>query len=280
VNAATGRRPRRVDEDPARAAVVAAVAAQLEPGMLLGLGSGRAVWALIDTLKARWAGRLPRVVVASSATEARAAAAGFEIISLDGTVTPDVAVDGADELDRTLNLIKGHGAALLREKLVVAAADRFLVLAERAKLVGRLGEGMLLPVEVVRFAWAQTRRRLLEVVPEATLRLGDDRTPIVTDENHYLLDCIMPEGRNLAELSRALKATLGVVEHGLFLGMADQAFLGTPEGRVETFPREWEPPAGRSKGARSWRTEVRSSTWTGSWWTRPMSWPGGSRSGC
>jgi ribose 5-phosphate isomerase A len=228
---------RRVDEDPARAAVVAAVAAQLEPGMLLGLGSGRAVWALIDTLEARWAGRLPRVVVASSATEARAAAAGFEIISLDGTVTPDVAVDGADELDRQLNLIKGHGAALLREKLVVAAADRFLVVAERAKLVGRLGEGMLLPVEVVRFGWAQTRRRLLEVVPEATPRLGDDRTPIVTDENHYLLDCVVPEGRNLLELSGALKATLGVVEHGLFLGMADQAFLGTPEGRVETLSR-------------------------------------------
>jgi ribose 5-phosphate isomerase len=161
-----------VDEDPARAAVVAAVAAQLEPGMLLGLGSGRAVWALIDARKTRWAGRLPRVVV-----------------------------------------------------------------AERAKLVGRLGEGMALPVEAVRFAWAQTRRRLLEVVPEATLRLGDDRTPIVTGENHYLLDCVMPEGRNLAELSRALKATLGVVEHGLFLGMADQAFLGSAEGRVETLFR-------------------------------------------
>jgi ribose 5-phosphate isomerase A len=98
---------RRVDEDPARAAVVAAVAAQLEPGMLLGLGSGRAVWALIDTLKTRWAGWLPRVVVASSATDARASAAGFEIGPLDGTVTPDVAVDGADELDRGLNLIKG-----------------------------------------------------------------------------------------------------------------------------------------------------------------------------
>ena len=223
-----------MDEDPARAAVVAAVAAQLEPGMLLGLGSGRAVWALIDTLKARWAGRLPRVVVASSATEARAAAAGFEIISLDGTVIPDVAVDGADELDRRLNLIKGHGAALLREKLVVAAADRFLVLAERAKLVGRLGEGMLLPVEVVRFAWAQTRRRLLEVVPEATLRLGDDRTPIVTDENPLPPRLRRARRTQPGGAIEALKATLGVVEHGLFLGMAEQAFLGTPEGRVET----------------------------------------------
>ncbi len=170
--------------------------------MLLGLGSGRAVWALIELLKSRSAGRLPRVVVASSATEARATAAGFEIVPLDGTVSLDVAVDGADQLDHGLNLIKGHGAALLREKLVVAAADRFLVVAERVKLVDRLGQGMLLPVEVVRFAWAETRRRLLEVVPEATLRLGDVRAPVVTDENHHLLDCVVPAGRDLVELSR------------------------------------------------------------------------------
>lgn len=233
------------DQEAARAAVVAAVASRLEPGMLLGLGSGRAVWTLIDTLKARWAGRLPRVVVASSATEARAAAAGFKILSLDGTVTLDVAVDGADQLDRRLNLIKGHGAALLREKLVVAAADRFLVLAERAKLVDRLGEGMLLPVEVVRFAWAHTRRRLLEVVPKATLRLGADRAPLVTDEHHYLLDCAVPARCDLSQLAERIKATLGVVEHGLFLGMADQAFLGTPDGRIETLASEpGEPRCG------------------------------------
>jgi ribose 5-phosphate isomerase A len=226
------------DQDPARAAVVAAAASQLEPGMLLGLGSGRAVWALIETLKGCWAGRPPQVVVASAATEARAAAAGFEIVPLDGTITPDVAVDGADQIDHGVNLIKGHGGALLREKLVVAAAERFVVVAERVKLVDRLGEGMLLPVEVVRFAWAETRRRLLEVVPEATLRLGDDRAPVVTDEHHHLLDCVVPAGRDLVELSRSIKATLGVVEHGLFVGMADQAFLGTPEGGVETLSRQ------------------------------------------
>jgi ribose 5-phosphate isomerase A len=225
-------------QDPARAAVVAAAASQLEPEMLLGLGSGRAVWALINLLKLRWAGRLPPVAVASSATEARAAAAGFKILSLDGTVTLDVAVDGADQLDHGLNLIKGHGGALLREKLVVAAAARFLVVAERAKLVDQLGEGMLLPVEVVRFAWAQTRRRLLEVVPEATLRLNGDRVPLVTDEHHHLLDCIVPAGHDLVELSRSIKATLGVVDHGLFLGMADEAFLGAPEGGVETLSRQ------------------------------------------
>lgn len=147
-------------------------------------------------------------MVASSATEARATAAGFQIVSLDDTVALNVAVDGADQIDHGLNLIKGHGAALLREKLVVAAAERFIVIAERAKLVDRLGEGSLLPVEVVGFGWAQTRRRLLDVVPEATLRLGDDRAPLITDENHYLLDCTVPAGCDLVELSGILKQRL------------------------------------------------------------------------
>jgi ribose 5-phosphate isomerase A len=180
-------------------------------------------------------------VVASSATEARATAAGFQIVSLDDTVALNVAVDGADQIDHGLNLIRGHGAALLREKLVVAAAERFIVIAERAKLVDRLGEGSLLPVEVVGFGWAQTRRRLLDIVPEATLRLGDDRAPLITDENHYLLDCTVPAGCDLVELSGNIEATLGVVEHGLFLGMADEAFLGTLEGRVETLSRQVGP---------------------------------------
>ena len=99
-------------------------------------------------------------------------------------------------------------------------------------------EGMLLPVEVVRFAWTKTGRRLLEVVPEATLRLGDDRTPLVTDDNHHLLDCVVPIGRDPVELSRSIKVTLGVVEHGFFVGMADEAFLGTPKGGVETLSRQ------------------------------------------
>jgi ribose 5-phosphate isomerase A len=225
----------RVDQllaDPARAAVVAAAAERLEPGMLLGLGSGRAVWALVHVLGERWVGRHPRAVVASSTTEALAASAGFEVVELDGTVTVDVAVDGADQLDRGLALIKGHGAALLREKLVVGAATRFLVVAERAKLAERLGHGCLLPVEVVRFAWPDTRRRLLTLVPEATLRVGPDRAPVVTDEGHLLLDCELPPG-DLRALAAAIKATLGVVEHGLFLDQADEAILGLPDGSVE-----------------------------------------------
>jgi ribose 5-phosphate isomerase A len=221
-------------DDPARAALVESAASYLEPGMTLGLGSGRAVWALIEVLGGRWTGRPTRVVVASSATEARAAEAGFEVVSLDGGVVLDVVVDGADQVDPSLNLIKGHGAALLREKLVVAAARRFLVVAERAKLVDRLGEGTLLPVEVVRFAWPETRRRLLGLVPEATLRLAQDGAPLITDEANHILDCAVPAGRDPLELSAAIKATLGVVEHGFFLGMADEVLLGRPDGRVET----------------------------------------------
>ncbi|HZA84425.1 MAG TPA: ribose-5-phosphate isomerase A, partial [Actinomycetes bacterium] len=144
-------------DDPARAAVVKAAATRLQPGMTLGLGSGRAVWALLEVLATRWAGRPTRVAVASSATEARAIEAGFEVVPLDGNVVLDVVVDGADQVDPDRNLIKGHGAALLCEKLVIAAARRFLVVAERSKLADRLGDDVLLPVEVVRFAWPETR---------------------------------------------------------------------------------------------------------------------------
>jgi ribose 5-phosphate isomerase A len=210
--------------------------------MLVGLGSGRAVWALAHVLGERWAGRRPRAVVASSATEAVAARAGFVLVELDGAASVDVAVDGADQLDRGLGLIKGHGAALLREKLVVGAARRFLVLAERAKLAERLGDGCLVPVEVVRFAWPHTRRRLLALVPEATLRLGPEGGPVVTDEGHHLLDCEVPPGHDLHELAAGIKATLGVVEHGLFLDQADEAILGRPDGGVEVLTRDGEKP--------------------------------------
>ena len=231
-------------DDPARAAVVEAATSRLEPGMTLGLGSGRAVWALLEVLATRWSGRPTRVAVASSAhsessgnvsaTEARAIEAGFEVVPLDGSVVLDVVVDGADQVDPDLNLIKGHGAALLREKLVVAAARRFVVVAERSKLVDRLGDGMLVPVEVVRFAWPETRRRLLDLVSAATLRRDLDGVALVTDEANHILDCAAPPGHDLGELAAAIKATLGVVEHGLFLGMADEVLLGSPDGRVET----------------------------------------------
>jgi len=223
--------------DPERAAAVAAARERVEPGMTIGLGSGRAVFALVDLLATSGPepGRL-RAVVASSRTEARARAAGIELVSLDADLTLDLAVDGADEVDPDLTLLKGGGGALLREKLVLAAARHVVILAEASKLVDRLGTTKALPVEVVRFAWPTTRRRLLDLVPTATLRRTPDDTPVVTDESHHLLDCELPDG-DLATLATAIKSTLGVVEHGLFPNQADEVLLGQPDGGVRVLAR-------------------------------------------
>jgi ribose 5-phosphate isomerase A len=224
-------------DDPARSAAVAAALDRVEPGMTLGLGSGRAVFGLVQALAARWPGGPPvRVVAASSRTEARARAAGLEVVGLDADVVLDRAFDGADEVGPGLGLVKGGGGALLREKLVLAAARQVTIVAEARKRVRRLGETCPLPVEVVRFAWPTTRRRVLELVPAATLRLGPDGAPMVTDEGHHLLDCQVPDV-DPHTLAAALKATLGVVEHGLFLDQADEALLGRTDGTVEVLTR-------------------------------------------
>jgi ribose 5-phosphate isomerase A len=223
--------------DPARDAAVAAARARIEPGMTIGLGSGRAVFALVDLLATTWPGpRRLRAVVASSRTEARARAAGIELVGLDEDRTLDLAVDGADEIDPALHLLKGGGGALLREKLVIAAARHVVIVAESPKLVPRLGTTKALPVEVVRFAWPTTRARILDLLPTATLRQTPDGTPFVTDEGHHLLDCTLP-ATDLGSLATAIKATLGVVEHGLFIDQADEALLGNPDGSVQTLSR-------------------------------------------
>jgi ribose 5-phosphate isomerase A len=218
-------------QDPAREAAASAAAERVEPGSVIGLGSGRAVWRLIDLLAER--GIEVSAAFASDRTRERAVAAGIEAVELDGSVRLSVAIDGADEIDPDLGLIKGGGAALLREKIVVSAADRFVVVAETGKKVARLGETRALPVEVVRFGWRDTMRRLLDLLPGADLR-REDGDPVVTDEGHYLLDCELPGEGDLNDLAAAIKGTVGVVEHGLFLGVASEALLGTPAGEVET----------------------------------------------
>lgn len=196
--------------------------------MTIGLGSGRAVWAVLDLLRDRGI----RAAAASARTEQLLRAAGIEVVEPDGSLRLALAIDGADEVDPDLGLIKGGGAALLREKLLVKAADQFVVVAESAKKVERLGQTRGLPVEVVRFAWRDTRARLLQYVPSAELRAADDGEPVVTDEQHYILDCALPDG-DVAELAARLKAEVGVVEHGLFLGLASVVLLGNDDGSVE-----------------------------------------------
>jgi len=221
------------ETDPAREAAARAAVERIEPGSTIGFGSGRAVWRTMELAAERLAGAGPlRAAFASDRTADLVRRLGFQAVELDGETRLDLAIDGADEVDGDLGLVKGGGGALLREKLVVCAAERFLVVAEARKRVERLGQGFRLPVEIVRFAWPDTRSRVLAIVPEAELRT-DGGAPLVTDEGHHLLDCRLPAEGSLEELAAALKATVGVVEHGLFLGMADEVLLGRPDGGVE-----------------------------------------------
>ena len=151
----------------------------------------------------------------------------------------DLALDGADEVDDWLGLIKGGGGALLREKIVISAARRFVVIAEASKKVERLGERFRLPVEVVRFGWKDTRRRLSRLLPDS--RAAGRRRSALRDRRGPLHprrpdpSSIDPAG--LADLATGLRAVPGVVEHGLFLDMAELALLGHEDGTVERLER-------------------------------------------
>ncbi len=208
---------------------------EVEPGMAIGLGSGGAVDAVIDAMAERWPDGPPvRAAGAAPRTEEAARAAGIEVVALDGSFRLDVVLDGADEVGPDLELVKGGGGALLREKLLVSASERFVVVAEAEKRVGRVGESRRLPVEVVRFAWGDTRRRLHETLEDSTLREGDDGEPFTTDEGHFLLDCVLPSSLEPAAVEERLNGTTGVVEHGLFLDSADAVILGGTDGGVQT----------------------------------------------
>jgi ribose 5-phosphate isomerase A len=203
----------------------------VEPGMRLGLGSGRAVFAAARALGE--SGARPEVVVcASPETAELVAAAGIRVAEPDEAPQLDLALDGADEVTRSLAALKGGGGSLLREKIVIESAERFVVLAETHKLVAYLGERWRLPVEVVRFGWNGTRDRLLAVLDDAILRSSSSGTPFVTDEGHHILDCALPAGADLAFIAAAVKSVTGVVEHGLFLTQADVALLGAPDGSL------------------------------------------------
>jgi ribose 5-phosphate isomerase A len=204
----------------------------IEPGMRLGLGAGRAVFATARALGENSARRPELVVCASPETAALVAAAGIRVAQPEEAPELDLALDGADEVMRSLAVLKGGGGSLLREKIVIESAGRFVVVAETRKLVAYLGEHWRLPVEVVRFGWHGTRDRLLTLLEDAVLRSSASGTPFVTDEGHHILDCALPAGADLAFIAAAVKSVTGVVDHGLFLTHADMALLGAPDGSL------------------------------------------------
>ncbi len=209
----------------------------VETGMRLGLGTGSTAEKFVELLAARAkTERLDLVCVPTSeATRRQAESLGLKLATLDDEPMLDLTVDGADEIDSQLRLIKGAGGALLREKIVAAASGQMVVIADTSKRVDMLGRSPL-PVEVTAFGLRSTEAMIAEIAEEAgcqgpiTLRLGKDGKPFVTDGGHLILDCAfgrIPEPEILAE---GLQMIPGVMEHGLFIGLADIALISGEEG--------------------------------------------------
>jgi ribose 5-phosphate isomerase A len=210
----------------------AAVDRFVRPGMRLGLGSGSTAAKMLDALGERLAsGVLTDVagVPTSMATADRCRELGIPLLALDDVPELDLAIDGADEIDPALDLIKGLGGAHLREKVVASAAREMIVVADETKLVSRLGERAPLPVEVIPFALPVAERLLFGLGWEPELRLDGDR-PFVTDEGNRILHCRRDEWTDPAALAREVADVPGVVAHGFFLGFAAAAVVATRDG--------------------------------------------------
>ncbi|MDJ1159830.1 ribose-5-phosphate isomerase RpiA [Chelatococcus sp. SYSU_G07232] len=208
-------------------------------GMRLGLGTGSTARHFVALLGARVREGLDVVAVPTSeATRAQAEAEGIRLTTLDETPELDLTVDGADELDDRLRLIKGGGGALLREKIVAAASRRMVVIADGSKRVAVLGR-FPLPIEVVPFGLGATRRAVAAAAERAgcrgalSLRSAPDGAPFVTDGGHYILDGAFGRIEDPEALAGALATVPGVVDHGLFLGLATGAVVASEEGLAE-----------------------------------------------
>lgn len=230
------------DLSPVEAAKRAAARRTLEEvtsGMTLGLGTGSTVRHFLDLLgEALAEGRLEgiRGVATSRDTESRAETLGIPLLELDEVEALDLAVDGADEFTPELDLVKGLGGALLREKMVVQAARRFVVMADGGKAVEHLGSRAPLPVEVVSFAWRSHLPFFRSLGADPRLRRGKAGEPVLTDNGNPLVDLYFdPSIPDPGELERRLRARAGVVETGLFLGVADAVVVAgiSEEGNTE-----------------------------------------------
>jgi len=214
-------------------AAAEAAADLVEDGMVLGLGTGSTAAYFIDALGRRLAADGLRItgIPTSQQTEAQARSVQIPLTSFAEHAQVDLTVDGADEVEfGTLFLIKGHGGALLREKIVASASRRVVIVADESKLVEQLGSLVAVPIEVVRFGWQATGRRLTEIGGNPSLRLGPDKKPFVTDGGNYVMDCAFGPIANPKEIAHHLDHVVGSVEHGLFLGFASQVFVGSRDG--------------------------------------------------
>lgn len=219
-----------------QAAAEAAVTA-VQSGMVVGLGTGStAVHAIRALGRLLQSGQLREIVTIPTSTASAASAREWQLplSDLNQHPTVDITIDGADEIDPHLNLIKGLGGALLHEKIVALASRQVIIVGDYTKRVGRLGERAPVPVEVIPFARVPVMAYLRSLGARVALRQQND-TLFYTDEGNIILDCYFEAISDAPALAQALRARSGVVEHGLFLGIASQAIVAGPEGLIRLY---------------------------------------------
>jgi ribose 5-phosphate isomerase A len=208
-------------------------AALVQPGMTVGIGTGSTAYWFIEELGKRvQAGLDCTAVVTSTESGLHAGKLSIRQADLNAVDAIDLTIDGADEIDPNLQLIKGGGGALLQEKMVAAASKQLVIIADQSKYVQQLG-AFPLPVEVIRYGWIQVARRIERAYNISVIIRERNHSFITTDHGHYILDCHFKNIPDPAALNTALHLMPGVVETGLFINMATRALVGYPDGRVE-----------------------------------------------
>jgi len=205
----------------------------IEPGMVVGLGVGStAIYAVRRLGALLQNGALHTIVGVPCAArvEAEALRLGIPLATLDERPELDLTIDGADEVDPHMNLIKGGGGALLREKMVAQASRREVIVVDAAKLSPALGSSFALPVESVQFGWGATARFLASLGATVSLRRAPDGAPYLTDQGNFILDCAFGPIADPEALAARLERRAGIVEHGLFLGLATDLFVASADG--------------------------------------------------
>ena len=220
------------DVNRLKLAAAQSAVAQVKDGMILGLGTGSTAAPAVELLGARVREGLHVIgIPTSERTAQQARALGIRLSTLDENPKIDLTIDGADVVDeRNLNLIKGRGGALLREKLVATATRRLVIAVHDEKLVSHMTVSEAIPVEVVSFGWQTTARRLADLGARPVLRRDSKGEPFVSDGGHYILDCPFAPTVSPEALARELDHVVGVVEHGLFIGMAAEVHVAGVDG--------------------------------------------------
>lgn len=218
--------------DELKQAAANSAAAQLREGMVVGLGSGSTARFALETIGQRVKEGLRIIgIPTSERTAEQARNLGIPLSTLGEHSQIDVTIDGADEVELgTLNLIKGGGGNELREKIVATASSRLVIVVDESKVVRHLGDRARVPVEVAQFGWQATSRSLAKLSAKPALRLRSSGEPFVTDGGNYILDCAFGQIESAAALQRELDGIVGVIEHGLFIGLASLVFVGTAGG--------------------------------------------------